>query len=277
MKIILTFCLMLILMMTSAQETPKLLEVNCKPAGEDTTFLKYEFEYDENGLEAVTLTNAMTSEWYINFYELDTLMSKLTNIGMIFYQHKISENKIVETIGSTFITYNVNPDYEITDYWTNWDVWYAYDYEWLSNNLQSIYRNDSLMLLCEYSVDYRNPFYGMNKTFKVNPWSSYDFPISIWDDINDTNLINIEFKGQIDGYPTEIDYFDDLDNLLFTEYFVYDETTGIDSKLPPEPYEVLSVHYYDIIGRKINKPTNGFYIESKITSKGIVNKKYYVK
>jgi hypothetical protein len=276
MKKLLFISLMLIGMMTKAQDPPKLLKVNCKPAGEDTTFLKYEFEYNEIGLKAVTFTDSMTGEWCLYQYGQDTLRSMINEIGWIPLDHRVSENEIVRSNWYHNITYNVNSNYEITDYWTYWNVWYDYEYNWASDNLQNIYRNDTLMLFCSYSPGYRNPFYDMNKTFRVDPWGSYDFPVTIWDDINDTNLINIEFRGHIDGYPTEIDYYDKWDNLLYTEYFIYDVNVGVENELPLPPFTVLSISYYDLMGRETPKPKKGFYIERKITNKGIISTKHYI-
>ncbi|MFK5855717.1 MAG: hypothetical protein QM503_06265 [Bacteroidota bacterium] len=42
------------------------------------------------------------------------------------------------------------------------------------------------------------------------------------------------------------------------------------------PVKVLSVDYYDILGRKIPKPNYGFYIERKLTDKGVITKKYNI-
>jgi len=47
---------------------------------------------------------------------------------------------------------------------------------------------------------------------------------------------------------------------------------NIDSPL----VKVLSVSYFDILGREIIKPNRGFYIERTTTSKGIISKKYYI-
>lgn len=275
MKAILITMLILIGIMVAAQETPILLEVHCKPAGEDTTFLKYEIVYDEDGLKAATLTDAMTSTWFLNHYENDTLRSRITQIGWIYYEHKISQSKIVENYGS-IITYSVNSDYEITDYWTHWGVYYAYEYEWASNNLQNIYRNDTIILSSSYDPNYRNPYYGINKTFRVDPWGSHDMPLSIVDGMISDYTLNMVVRDYANDYPTEIDYYSSSNNLLYTEYLIYEVIDGVDDKLHLEPYTVLSVDYYDIMGRKFSKPEKGFYIERKTTNKGIVSTKYFI-
>ena len=41
-------------------------------------------------------------------------------------------------------------------------------------------------------------------------------------------------------------------------------------------HTVLSVDYFDLYGRMIPKPNKGFYIERKITDKGIISKKYFI-
>ncbi len=52
-------------------------------------------------------------------------------------------------------------------------------------------------------------------------------------------------------------------------------TTDIPEYLS-EPHTVLEIEYYDVMGRKISKPTKGFYIECKTTDKGIISQKYFI-
>jgi len=47
--------------------------------------------------------------------------------------------------------------------------------------------------------------------------------------------------------------------------------------LPSAPHTVLSIDYFDLYGRKIPKPKQGFYIERKLTNKGIISTKYFKK
>ena len=65
MKTIFITMLILIGIMGAAQETPILLKVHCQPAGEDTTFLKYDFVYNEDGLYTVTFTDEMTGDSFL--------------------------------------------------------------------------------------------------------------------------------------------------------------------------------------------------------------------
>jgi hypothetical protein len=47
-------------------------------------------------------------------------------------------------------------------------------------------------------------------------------------------------------------------------------------EISSEPHTVLSVDYYDLLGRKIPKPKQGFYIERKVTDKGVFSTKHYI-
>lgn len=42
------------------------------------------------------------------------------------------------------------------------------------------------------------------------------------------------------------------------------------------PYTIISVDYFDLLGKKILKPKKGMFIERKITNKGIFSTKYYI-
>ena len=41
------------------------------------------------------------------------------------------------------------------------------------------------------------------------------------------------------------------------------------------PIEVLSTSYFNIVGQQIPKPITGFYIERKLTNKGVISTKYF--
>ena len=64
-----------------------------------------------------------------------------------------------------------------------------------------------------------------------------------------------------------------LDYKIYYHYNIIDDIPEV----PSRPHEIMSVDYYDITGRKIPKPTNGFYIMSETTDKGIINTKHYIR
>lgn len=169
---------MIIGMVSIGQATPKLLKVYCKPAGEDTTFLKYQFDYgDEGNLKSVMLTDSMTSIWIFYNYVDDTLKHTWHTGGGDEYQHLPSDNMINEIHSDGgHTTYYTNNDYQVLYYQ---DTSYnSFDLNWQSKNLEFIYRNDTLMwhiLTLDYLI---NPYYYMFRTFKINRWASYDLPVS---------------------------------------------------------------------------------------------------
>ncbi len=57
------------------------------------------------------------------------------------------------------------------------------------------------------------------------------------------------------------------------EWVMQDYTVGIPEHSP----EVLSTSYFNLLGQEISKPKKGFYIERKLTNKGIISTKYFKK
>lgn len=68
--------------------------------------------------------------------------------------------------------------------------------------------------------------------------------------------------------PELIEFFDELTDYIFT---VADTPESVSV-----PHKVISVEYFDLLGRQISKPVKGFYIERKHTDKGIISTKHYV-
>ncbi len=67
-----------------------------------------------------------------------------------------------------------------------------------------------------------------------------------------------------------------------TIVFLYDQQVcsyytpvGIDDIQVNNHYKILSITYYDLLGREILEPKRGFFIERKVTDKGIISKKYF--
>jgi hypothetical protein len=82
-------------------------------------------------------------------------------------------------------------------------------------------------------------------------------------------------------WPTKIDqglageYWHRRWEIDYRDWVPMDVNASIE-EIPTEPFTVLQVSYYDIMGREIPKPTKGFYIERKVTDKGIISTKHYI-
>ena len=58
------------------------------------------------------------------------------------------------------------------------------------------------------------------------------------------------------------------------ELAMQDHTLNIPEKLIS--IDVLSTTYFNLLGQQIDKPTKGFYIERKVTNKGIISTKHFI-
>lgn len=110
----------------------------------------------------------------------------------------------------------------------------------------------------------------------VTGWDPVVYYINIDDFIGDT--IYIAFLKEEDSYQS----FYYIKAFLESHFYLHlisawsnDMLFGITDVDSPQ-YKVLSVNYFDILGREIIKPNKGFYIERTTTTKGIICKKYYI-
>lgn len=255
----------------------KLLKVHTKPAGEDTTFLKYRFNYTNSGyLSSVLFTDSIAdpSHWLLYSYFKDTLTNIYKTKPSVHYIRPYPES-IRELYGSSgdFTDYYVNDDYEIIGYQDT--SFYSFDYTWVDGNLEEIWRDDSLFSHFEYSTDYINPFYDMFRTFKKTCWASYNLP-DYGFDLHAEYFVETYVVDSQEGYPIKVEFYDGDGGLLYTDYYVYDVINEITYPRYSEPHTVLSVNYFDIMGREISKPKKGFYIERKVTDKGVISTKHFI-
>ena len=127
-----------------------------------------------------------------------------------------------------------------------------------------------------YYTEYLNPFYQVHKNFKRNEnfipnRSTYNLRHLSYNNRGNVTgeIMVIESIGP---YPTYLRYANS-DTYIIIEYL--EVITNI-PETQSAPVTTLQTDYFDLYGRKIPKPNKGFYIERKITDKGIISKKYFV-
>lgn len=126
---------------------------------------------------------------------------------------------------------------------------------------------------------YRNPWlhgsYYFRRSDEHGMWSGHFNLVQkvIYPDFENFNLEVIESIGE---WPTKIELsWNTGMTIVNIEY--YDWISMDLQETFPEHEKTLSLDYYDLMGRIITKPKKGFYIERKVTNKGTICKKYFVK
>jgi hypothetical protein len=124
---------------------------------------------------------------------------------------------------------------------------------------------------------YNNPFRHVWKTFKNHHTSSRK-------QVEYENLPYGSYYRYVvldseNNYPTEIDKFmsDGPDHEVYIGTYLYSYRVITDIHEIPEQLKVHSVAYFNLLGQEIEKPKEGFYIERKITDKGPVSTKFYIR
>lgn len=158
--------------------------------------------------------------------------------------------------------------------WHDKDNEYVTDILWHEGNAVKTYMNGVPKKSREYYNWYRNPFYEESKYFKND--GIFGFGSGSHNMIKHYDTTQFyEVADDINGFPTKVNWYFN-GNLLRIYHYEYRSITSDTPEIPIEPYTVHSVDYFDLMGRKIPKPTSGFYIERKTTDKGVISKKYFI-
>ncbi len=126
--------------------------------------------------------------------------------------------------------------------------------------------------------EYKNPWFHSSKLFRrqesyglrsgnINLLQNQIYP--------DWEYFSMYVTESIGEWPTQINYsWNTGSTTILIEYYDW---------IPVDINENSSnltlpffIEYYDLLGRKISKPEQGFYIERKLTKKGVTSKKIYV-
>ncbi len=274
MKIILIISLLLIGMIGWGQEA-KIDNWYFLQNGVDTANF-YEYVYDsKDSLQYIFKQdynhNTIITYTYEDGYCIKTASSTMT------YNYEYLIDTIIEKRyyqGNSLYRYYTIGDYNNVIRYSSINT-----YEWNEGNLMVGYLIGDTSFYRSYYTNYINPWYQENKYFR------YAYQMGFKS--GSYNLINhqcsvisgstAEFNviESIGPFPTIIEYTTE-EKSTHTIHINYHEINLDIPEIPSDSYKVLSVDYYDIMGRKIPKPTRGFYIEHKTTDKGVRSKKHYI-
>jgi hypothetical protein len=241
------------------------------PSLTDTVY-KYYYHYNENN-ELNRIDEHYNNLTWSYFYNNDSLIhSAFTSGGDTSYTtYEYFTDSIIglnisingDTIREIYLFDDENKIVSQTDGYTN------HSYIWENENCTVYTRNSSIFTY--YYQSFVNPFYEENKNFRLGTKGSLNYnEFTYYGGYVYENRV-IE---SIENYPTIVERYEN-DQLLFMLYFNYLDFTGINEFYEKKP-QVFSVDYYDIMGRKIDKPKSGFYIKKQTTNDGIKSSKYYI-
>jgi len=192
----------------------------------------------------------------------------------IYYEETISARQVTGgSDTSDYYYYQINEENCVVS-WLNWT------YKWENGNCIEVYRGGDKERVRTYNINFINPWYEEAKFFRrhnfVGSFSGnynlMDTEFEILPYEHESTLVVVESIGP---NPTILEYrFDG--NLSALYYFNYYKIIDDVHEADIEPYKVFSVEYFDLYGRRITKPTKGYYIERKETNRGILSMKHFI-
>lgn len=239
------------------------------------TYYNYDADWNLETIYVVYSNDTLTTRIYSN----DTLVKVIrSNYTMHYYYHGDSALYFREEADGSYDLRNVyylNEDNEVThDNNCDDDGNYTYTINFLWENGNCV--KQSYDTLSETHFSYNdtivNPYYNENKYFKRIYYGS-------------KNLLSIINYGQVlvtktvlkskNGYPLEIEH-NESGGYSTTLLYDYYDLTDVNDGVTENDAQVLDLKYYNLLGQEIPKPIKGFYIEKKITTKGVLSKKYFI-
>lgn len=167
-----------------------------------------------------------------------------------------------------------NEGYEVylqKNYGSMGENWGNITYAWENRNCVLANYSTGQTETITYDEDYLNPFENENKFLKRSFQGSKNF-MSHGEFISFTYDQTVQ--NSLNAYPTEVDFTDGNENR--TIYFDYYNFTGIENELIDKDVRVIDIRYFNLLGQQIEIPTKGFYLECKITDKGVISKKFLI-
>jgi len=212
------------------------------------------YRYENDTLRTLDqITHSTEYIYYNDHIELFSHSSNLNYLGLVYY---LNDNK--EVIRGDYY----NPD----------EVLYSNEeYIWKDGNCETYIRDGITEQKITYQSALFNPHFNQYKYFKIYAQGSNNFYTTL--ELNGM-LYEYVVENTINDYPQEVKiYINGVYSINVTyEYYIINnigEPAGF-------PLTVLSTDYYNLLGQQIEKPAKGFYIESKITDRGIFSKKIYI-
>lgn len=154
----------------------------------------------------------------------------------------------------------------------------TYEYAWYNGNMVELYKDSVLQYNCSYYTEYINPWYAENRFLRSNSIRGFmSGSYNLLKSINYPSGYKKTFEVvDHDGpFPTKVREHRGGRSTDFY-HFYYRSMIVNTPELASDPTEIFSIDYYDVMGRKIQKPKRGFYVEIKITEKGVIRNKYYI-
>lgn len=232
---------------------------------------RYEYEYNyQDELDFVRIRDYHGEPVGFYNYSGDTINS----LQSFVYIHYTPNTVYMVQDGDTIEKFDVNSNNE----WLH-----DGEYVWDKGNLVEWKR----FFTATYQ-DFRNPYSHTNMYFKshnvypaIGGFKSINGSYNLVDTYHfDDNEFSWLVTDSIGKWPTDIHVFrnGNLKRRFTFEYHdwrLMDLNSAVEENLSGH-HTVLSVDYFDLYGRKIPKPTQGFYIEIKSTDKGVMSKKYFI-
>lgn len=270
MKKILTIVLILVAI-SGWSQVKKLNHYYVLRPSDTDTLQHYRYTYDNNS-NLIRIDRKFYDMVWSTHYQHDTLvMESYIHVegDTSFIMFSYYNDSIVTH--STYLGYTVRGVYLLDDLdhiLSYQDIYTTESYAWDGENCIEMIRN-GVILTATYQ-SWINPFYEESKYFRKGTSGSHDFSEYTYTYGDVFQNIVIESEGD---YPVYVDYYEN-DELHFKLYFDYLETIDINETTPGAD-RIIDVDYFDLMGRKIPKPEQGFYIERKTTDKGIIATKYF--
>jgi len=244
----------------------------------DTTG-RYDYDYDENyQLKTVIMFNNQGDTSNLWHYENDTIRYFTTYAGG-YKTYVYTDDSIIQynydQSQVLAIYYLDDQDHVVHMYLQNVipSDWYQ---DWTGNNITK-QSWELYGTTYEYTVsysEYLNPAYPPNRVIQNDIDCSYNMINKTYGD-SGNEILYYDVVESVDNYPLKINVYhsNNFDHELCFEYLTINSTL----EFAEEQKNILSINYYDLMGREIEKPNKGFYIELKTTDKGTVSKKRFIK
>jgi hypothetical protein len=243
--------------------------------GEDTSY-RYKFEYNDDwSLNSYRFYYGSNYDEFT--FENDTLVAS-QEFSRSYTYHYFTDSVIQIEWSSgepdTTITHYLDQQGRVVHTWEPDGFIDHYYNDWEGENVMK-HSYHMMNILYWFTIkysDYLNPLYPVNKNLRDNHRSSYNYPLVQYDESGNPEY-TYEVVESLGDYPAVVNGWDgNIHHQLRYEYHV------ITNISPPEVEETVvhSVEYLDMLGRKIQKPQHGFYIERKTTNQGVISKKYFI-
>jgi hypothetical protein len=247
----------------------------------DTT-QQFIYEYDENFFltEVTRLIDGDTI--VVKYYQNDTLvqlgevMENESHTIYKYYEDSVGQFTVLNADTTLAVTYHLDEQDRLVHIHFHSSGYINDIYQvWEEQNIFQIYWTDMNGSYTEYNIEYSsylNPLYQAHRYIQMDLPGSYNYPDKLFNQDNE-EIRYYDVVESIGVYPVLVSVYG-FGNHMFDMHYEYMVVTDI-PELPSEPYTVLSVRYFDLMGREIPKPTKGFYIERKVTDKGIISTKHF--